>query len=455
MRKDSLRFYRVSMLCRIALAVVFLAAQATFGNGMGTLSAKTITGQVISAADGEPLIGATIKVQQTNAVAATDFDGNFKIEAEEGHTLIVSYIGYVTKNVKVTGDNLTISLEEDGASLDEVVVIGYGVQKKKLVTGATLQVKGDDVAKLNTTNPLQALQGQTPGMTIISQSGQPGEGLKVNIRGLGTTGSSGPLYIIDGVRGDIATLNPADIESIDVLKDAASAAIYGSQSANGVVLVTTKSGKEGRAIVSFDGYMGWQYAARKAKMLNAQQYMTIMDEQNINSGGAAYNWDGLQSIWKYDAEGNKLGVIDTDWVDAMFKNGAKTESYNVGITGGSQKGNYALTLGYMNQEGIVGGRDVSNYERYNFRVNSEYKVIDNFLKIGEQVSFIYYTLRGINVGDQYNNTLRSAFGTSPIAPIYSDNGKYGSPFNDTSDSDWYNADGNPYGAMMTNTNNKT
>ena len=455
MRKDSLRFYRVSMLCRIALAVVFLAAQATFGNGMGTLSAKTITGQVISAADGEPLIGATIKVQQTNAVAATDFDGNFKIEAEEGHTLIVSYIGYVTKNVKVTGDNLTISLEEDGASLDEVVVIGYGVQKKKLVTGATLQVKGDDVAKLNTTNPLQALQGQTPGMTIISQSGQPGEGLKVNIRGLGTTGSSGPLYIIDGVRGDIATLNPADIESIDVLKDAASAAIYGSQSANGVVLVTTKSGKEGRAIVSFDGYMGWQYAARKAKMLNAQQYMTIMDEQNINSGGAAYNWDGLQSIWNYDAEGNKLGVIDTDWVDAMFKNGAKTESYNVGITGGSQKGNYALTLGYMNQEGIVGGRDVSNYERYNFRVNSEYKVIDNFLKIGEQVSFIYYTRRGINVGDQYNNTLRSAFGTSPIAPIYSDNGKYGSPFNDTSDSDWYNADGNPYGAMMTNTNNKT
>ncbi len=455
MRKESLKFCKVDLLCKIALAVVFLAAQATLGNGMSTLSAKTITGQVTSAADGEPLIGATIKVQETNAVAATDFDGNFKINAEEGQTLIVSYIGYVTKNVKVTGDYLAITLEEDGASLDEVVVIGYGVQKKKLVTGATLQVKGDDVAKLNTTNPLQALQGQTPGMTIISQSGQPGEGLKVNIRGLGTTGSSGPLYIIDGVRGDISTLNPADIESIDVLKDAASAAIYGSQSANGVVLVTTKSGKAGRTVVSFDGYMGWQSAARKAKMLNARQYMAIMDEQNINSGNAAYNWDNIKSIWNYDAEGNKLGVIDTDWVDAMFKNNAQTYSANLGITGGNQKGNYAVTLGYMTQEGIVGGRDVSNYSRYNFRVNSEYKVIDNFLKMGEQVSLIYYKKNGIGVGNAYNNTLRGAFGTSPIAPIYSSNGKYGSPYNDTTDSDWYNADGNPYGLMMTTNNNQT
>ena len=333
--------------------------------------------------------------------------------------------------------------------------MGYGVQKKKLVTGATLQVKGDDVAKLNTTNPLQALQGQTPGMTIISESGQPGEGLKVNIRGLGTTGSSGPLYIIDGVRGDISTVNPADIESIDVLKDAASAAIYGSQSANGVVLVTTKNGREGKAIVGFDAYMGWQNAPRKIDMLNAQQYMTIMDEQNVNSGNSVYDWQNIRSIWRYDAEGNKLGVIDTDWVDQMFKDNAQTYSANLSISGGTQKGNYAVSLGYMTQEGIVGGKDVSNYSRYNFRVNSEYQVIDNFLKVGEQVSLIYYKRNGISVGNQYNNTLRGAFGTSPLAPVYSDNGKYGSPYNDTSNSDWYNADGNPYGAMMTNTNNKT
>ena len=441
----------------IVLVVAMLMTQAM---GIGNaLSAKTVTGTVVSSTDNEPLIGATVQVEGAQVGTVTDFDGNFKIEANEGQTLVVSYIGFVTKKVTVGGaNNYAITLDEDKTSLEEVVVIGYGVQKKKLVTGATLQVKGDDVAKLNTTNPLQALQGQTPGMTIISESGQPGEGLKVNIRGLGTTGSSGPLYIIDGVRGDIATVNPADIESIDVLKDAASAAIYGSQSANGVVLVTTKSGKEGRAVIAFDAYYGWQNAPRKMKMLNAKQYMSIMDEQNVNSGGAPYDWYALNADGSYkyssifDANGN---LNDTDWVNEMFKDNAAMYSANLSVSGGSQKGNYAVSMGYMNQEGIVGGKDVSNYSRYNFRVNSEYQIIDKFLKIGEQVSLIYYKRNGLSVGNAYNNSLRAAFGTSPLAPIYSDNGKYGSPYNDTSDSEWYNADGNPYGVMMTNNNNKT
>ena len=450
MSKTSLKF--------VVLVMAMLMMQAM---GIETaLSAKTVTGTVVSSADNEPLIGATIQIEGAQATGTiTDFEGNFTIDANEGQTLLVSYIGYVTKKVKVgAASHYAITLDEDKASLDEVVVIGYGVQKKKLVTGATVQVKGDDIAKLNTTNPLQALQGQTPGMTIISESGQPGEGLKVNIRGLGTTGSSGPLYIIDGVRGDIATVNPADIESIDVLKDAASAAIYGSQSANGVVLVTTKNGKEGRSVVSFDGYFGWQYAPRKIKMLNAKQYMSIMDEQNINSGGSAYDWYGLKDNGtpKYASIFDKNGNLnDTDWIDQMFKDGATTYSANLSISGGSQKGNYAMSMGYMNQEGIVGGKDVSSYSRYNFRVNSEYQVIDNFLKVGEQVSVIYYKRNGLNVGNAYNNSLRAAFGTSPLAPVYSDNGKYGSPYNDTSDSEWYNADGNPYGVMMTTNNNKT
>ena len=450
MSKTSLKF--------VVLVMAMLMMQAM---GIETaLSAKTVTGTVVSSADNEPLIGATIQIEGAQATGTiTDFEGNFTIDANEGQTLLVSYIGYVTKKVKVgAASHYAITLDEDKASLDEVVVIGYGVQKKKLVTGATVQVKGDDIAKLNTTNPLQALQGQTPGMTIISESGQPGEGLKVNIRGLGTTGSSGPLYIIDGVRGDIATVNPADIESIDVLKDAASAAIYGSQSANGVVLVTTKNGKEGRSVVSFDGYFGWQYAPRKIKMLNAKQYMSIMDEQNINSGGSAYDWYGLKDDGtpKYASIFDKNGNLnDTDWIDQMFKDGATTYSANLSISGGSQKGNYAMSMGYMNQEGIVGGKDVSSYSRYNFRVNSEYQVIDNFLKVGEQVSVIYYKRNGLNVGNAYNNSLRAAFGTSPLAPVYSDNGKYGSPYNDTSDSEWYNADGNPYGVMMTTNNNKT
>lgn len=457
MRKTSLKFSQGNMLCKVAMVTFMLVIQAMLGIGAGVLNAQNVTGQVVSATDQEPLIGASVQVQGANTGTVTDLDGNFTLAAKKGQTLVVSYLGFVTQKVAVqaNGAKLRVELQEDKQSLDEVVVIGYGVQKKKLVTGATLQVKGDDVAKLNTTNPLQALQGQTPGMTIISESGQPGEGLKVNIRGLGTTGSSGPLYIIDGVRGDIATVNPADIESIDVLKDAASAAIYGSQSANGVVLVTTKNGKEGRSVVSFDAYYGWQSAPRKAEMLNAEQYMAIMDEQNVNSGNAPYNWDNYKSIWNYDADGNKLGVIDTDWVDAMFKDNAETYSANLSISGGNQKGNYAVSMGYMNQEGIVGGKDVSNYSRYNFRVNSEYQVIDNFLKVGEQVSFIYYKKNGINVGNAYNNTLRGAFGTSPLSPIYSDNGKYNLPYNDTSDSDWANTDGNPYGSMMVGNNNKT
>ena len=457
MRKASLNFLRSSLLRKVALVALVLAIQAITGIGAGVLNAQNVTGQVTSATDQEPLIGASVLVDGTSQGGVTDIDGNFSVAAKSGQTLVISYLGFITQKVAVpaNGAKLNVVLQEDRQSLDEVVVVGYGVQKKKLVTGATLQVKGDDVARLNTSNPLQALQGQTPGMTIISQSGQPGEGLKVNIRGLGTTGSSGPLYIIDGVRGDIATVNPADIESIDVLKDAASAAIYGSQSANGVVLVTTKNGKEGRSVVSFDAYYGWQSAPRKVDMLNAEQYMTIMDEQNVNSGNAAYNWDGYKSIWNYDADGNKLSVIDTDWVDAMFKDNAETYSANLSVSGGNQKGNYALSMGYMNQEGIVGGRDVSNYSRYNFRVNSEYQVIDNFLKVGEQASFIYYKKNGISVGNAYNNTLRAAFGTSPLSPIYSDNGKYNLPYNDTSDSDWANGDGNPYGAMMTQNSNRT
>lgn len=453
---------RKSILCKIALIACLLFPAIGVLQG-AALYAKIVKGTVTSATDGEALMGATVKVLGSQTGTVTDLDGKFSLEAKDGQTLVVSYIGFVQQKVKVTGNDLVIKLQEEANSLNDVVVIGYGVQKKKLVTGATLQVKGDDVAKLNTTNPLQALQGQTPGMTIVSESGQPGEGLKVNIRGIGTTGSSSPLYIIDGVRGDIATLNPADIESIDVLKDAASAAIYGSQSANGVVLVTTKSGKDGRTTVSFDGYRGWQNAIHKVDMLNAQQYMAIMDEQNINSGGQAYDWSKYYT--QKDADGNVTTwgitdpatgkIYDTDWVDQMFKSNAGTESYTLGITGGNSKGHYATSLGYMNQEGIVGGKDVSYYSRYNFRVNSEYNVIDKFLKIGEQVSFIYYKKRGLNVGNQYNNSLRSAFGTSPLAPVYSDNGRYGSPYNDTTDSPWYNADGNPYGVMMVSNSNQS
>ncbi len=436
--------------CLVTLVALLLSSAMTWAQS-GQI---TVSGVVTSQTDGETIIGANIIVKGTTVGTITDIDGNYSINAGVGQTLVFSYIGFRTKEVQVTGARLNVVLEEDNEALEEVVVVGYGVQKKKLLTGATAQVKGEDIQKLNTNNPLQAMQGQTPGVNITSTSGQPGSSMKVQIRGLGTVGNSGPLYLIDGVGGDISTLNPADIESIDVLKDAASAAIYGAQAANGVVLITTKSGREGKSVISFDAYWGWQSVARKAHMLNAEQYMTIMDEQNLNSGSGAYDWSSFAAI--HDANGN---IYDTNWVDAMFKDNAQTSSYSLGITGGTQVSTYAMTMAYMNQEGIAGGKDVSNYERYNFRINSEHKVLkrgkEDLLKVGEQVSFVYRISNGISVGNAYNNTLRGAFGVSPIHPIYSDNNIYDVPYNDTSNSDWYNGDGNPYASMVLNSNNES
>lgn len=374
----------------------------------------------------------------------TDLDGRYSVQASEGQTLVFSYIGFKSQTIKIgTSSIINVVLIEDNEMLDEVVVVGYGVQKKKLVTGATVQVKGDKIAELNTTNPLQAMQGQTPGVNITSISGQPGESLKVSIRGLGTIGNAEPLYLIDGVRGDISNLNPADIESIDILKDAASAAIYGAQAANGVVLVTTKNGKEGKAVVSFDGYFGVQNVAKEVNLLNTEQYMMIMDESHRNSTGSGYNWSGYKSI--YDANGN---LYDVDWLDKMFEDNAQMQSYTLGITGGSTVSQYAISLGYMSQEGIVGGKDVSNFSRYNFRINSEHKLFKNLLKVGEQVSFVYRDKTGVGVGGQYDNSLRGAYEIAPFVPIYSDNNIYDMPYNDTSNSDWNQESGNPYGLMM-------
>ena len=429
---------RGSLIRRLSAALMCLIA------GVGLLHAQPIkvTGTVTSASDGEPLIGASVRVIDANVGATTDIDGNYTIQAEVGATVSFSYIGFITRELKVTGERLDIALEENLEVLDEVVVVGYGVQKKKLVTGATSQVKGEEIAKMNTTSPLQAMQGQMPGVNISSESGAPGSGMKVNIRGLGTVGNSGPLYLIDGIKGDIANVNPADIESIDVLKDAASAAIYGAQAANGVVLVTTKSGKEGKAKVTFDGYYGWQTVAHKANMLNSREYMTIMDESNINSGGAPYDWTSMSSI--YNADGS---VIDTDWLDSMFHNGATSQSYTLGVTGGSATSTYAISAGYLNQEGIVGGPDVSNFSRYNFRVNSDHKLFGELIQLGEQISFVYSKQKGQDTGNQYYGmtlTLKGAFNTSPLAPVYDADGE----LNNTGNSDWYMYDGNPYGMMQ-------
>ena len=447
MRKTSQKFSQSRMLCKVALVAFILVFQAMLGIGAGVLNAQTVKGTVISSTDNEPLIGASVMVQGTKDGTVTDLDGNFTISAKNGQTLEVSYLGFITQKVKVTGSVINVTLNEDKQSLDEVVVVGYGVQKKKLVTGATVQLKGDDIAKLNTTNPLSAMQGQTPGVNIVSTSGQPGAAMSVTIRGLGTVGNSQPLYLIDGVGGDITTLNPADIESIDVLKDAASAAIYGAQAANGVVLVTTKSGKEGSSKITYDGYVGWQTLGRKFEMLNSNQYMQIMDEALLNSNNMSpIDWTSLSAI--RDANGN---VYNTDWIDQAVDNGALTTSHSLAFTGGSKTSTYSISGGYTGQDGLIGGSDVSYYKRYNLRVNSEHKMWNGLVTIGEHVGFVYKDSRGMGTGNIYNNNLRSAFSTSPLVPVYDADGNYYS----TVDSDWNKNDGNPYGTMMMNRYNQS
>ncbi|RYY37836.1 MAG: TonB-dependent receptor [Sphingobacteriaceae bacterium] len=425
---------RAWLLALIALIAIVQNASA---------QTRQITGTVTGESDKLPLPGVGVKIKGTTTGTATGADGKFSINVATGDVLQFTYIGFQTKEVTVgTSATLDIALADNVKNLDEVVVIGYGVQKKKLVTGANVQVRGDDLQKQSTTNALQALQGQAPGVQVTSATGQPGGAMRVVVRGLGTIGNASPLYVVDGVlTGDITYLNPSDIESIDVLKDAASAAIYGSQSANGVVLVTTKSGKSNqRSQISFDGFAGIQRVPRKADLLNSREYATIMNEAAINSGKAPYFTN---------AEVDAMGE-GTNWLDEMFVNNARTQNYVLSMSGGSNTSTYSTSLGYTGQEGIVGGKDLSNYERYNFRANSEHKLYKDIIKMGQHLTFSYIKNNGIGVGNQYNNSLRGAFNTSPFVPMYDEDGN----FFDNSNSTWYNGESNPYAVMYYSNQNR-
>ena len=414
------------------------------GTAAYSQTTQTIKGVITSSSDQMPLPGATVLIKGTNNGATTNFEGEFSINATENDVLVVSYIGYLPKEVQVGAQtSFEISLDEDVEQLEEIVVVGYGEQKKKLVTGATAQVKGDDIANRTTTGVLDGLQGQTAGVTISNTSGQPGSSMKVNIRGVGTIGNSGPLYIVDGVQtGDISYLNSADIESIDVLKDAASAAIYGSQAANGVVLITTKSGSEGKTNISFDSYFGVMEPSRQIEMLNATEYAVIMNEAAINSGKAPY--------FTQD-EINALGD-GTDWIDEMIYNRPITQNYVLGINGGSKVSTYSLSLSHTGEEGIVGGPDVSEYNRTSFRINSDHKVFKDIVKVGQHLTFSYIDQNGISVGNQYNNTFRGAFNTSPLLPVYNAAGDFMHTDSSTvyRGGTWFNGESNPYASMVYN-----
>lgn len=379
------------------------------GSQKNTRKVKKVTG-VIKDATGEPVIGANVLMKGGSADGSvngtiTDINGVFEMEVPDNAILQISYIGYEPQDVPIrNSEKLNIRLKEDSQSLEEVVVMGYGVQKKKLVTGATVQVKGDEIVKRNTSTVLDALKGQTPGMSIQKVSAQPGDGFKVNIRGLGTTGNSAPLYIVDGVTvPDINSLNPSDIESIDVLKDAASAAIYGSRASNGVILIVTKHGKVGKPSISYDGYYGIQNVAKKLDYVNAQDYLMLLSEYYTNNNAPIPDFAPQIPGYENIADGTWKG---TDWMKETTNKNAPIQNHSLNVTGGTEQSIYSLGLSLDSQEGIVGKPAIPTYDRYTFRMNTELLLIKDknleILKVGENFNFSH-TTRRVTISENASN----------------------------------------------------
>jgi len=364
-----------------------------------TSFAQGIKGTVIDE-NGEPVIGATVaeKSNPKNATI-TDFDGNFTVNVNAGKMILITYIGYETQEAAAK-NGMTIKLRPDNKVLDEVVVVGYGVQKKSSVTGAISQVKPEDMENRTIANAQQALQGKTSGVQIIQSSAAPGSSPTIRVRGYSSNSSSEPLYVVDGVRlSNISGIDPSTIASMEILKDAASAAIYGAEAGNGVVLITTKKGKPGQGKISYDFMFTDESLARIPKMLNSEQYIQYMDEGNI------FTKDYLLKNWD--------GVTNTAWTDVAFNHG-HMQKHALSFTGGNERGNYYLSLAYLNNNGIVKG-DADVYKRLTATINSEYKIKD-WLKVGTTNQIEKYDVRSVSSNNEYGSLLTSILMLDPLTP---------------------------------------
>ncbi len=375
-----------------------------------------VSGRVISNLDGEPLIGATVMVKGTATGTATDIDGAFQINAPKGSTITFNYIGCTPQELKVTGpmSGITIQMIEDSQILDDVVVVGYGTQKKSVVTAAISSVSEETLSQTAPTNVQNALKGVTAGVTATTANGQPGSAAQIRVRGVGTINNSNPLYIVDGmpIEGGIDYLNPSDIKSIEVLKDAASGAVYGARAANGVILVTTKTGEKGRAKVTYDFSYGWQSKLKSIKLLNASQYALMKNEAYLNTGQNAPYADPY-------SYGNGY-----DWQAAIFNDNAPMMNHQVSVSGASEKVNYFLSFGYFKQDGIVGGNyGQSNYDRLTLRANNIYTLLDESKKrnwlnkavLTTNISYARIHSKGFGGGGAYYGApITNALGMSPM-----------------------------------------
>lgn len=384
---------------------------------------------------GEPIIGATVIEEGTKNAAVTDFDGKFRLKVSGGKKLSISYMGYKTVSVD-PGKSLNVVMTEDSKLIDELVVTGYTTQRKADLTGAVSVVSMDDIADLNENNPMKALQGRVPGMNITAD-GNPSGSATIRIRGVGTLNNNDPLYIIDGVptKSGMHELNGNDIESIQVLKDAASASIYGSRAANGVIIITTKKGKSGQLKIDLDASLSVSMYANKLDVLNAKEYGQAMWQAYVN-GGQDPNTNplGYHYDWGYDANGypqlngitmdrfldsgNTVPSADTDWVDETTRTGI-IQNYNVAVSNGTDKGSSYFSLGYYKNLGIIKNSD---FERFSARMNSEYKLIDKILTIGE-----HFTLNRTSEVQAPGGFLENALQFNPSLPVYDINGEYAGP----------------------------
>jgi TonB-linked SusC/RagA family outer membrane protein len=364
---------------------------------------NTVTGKVVDAANGEAIIGASIIVVGTNTGISSDASGSFKINVPLNATLRIQSVGYITVSLKADFSNqMLVKLSSDHKGLDEVVVIGYGVQRKSDLTGSISSIKGSELTKIGGSNVAEALQGKATGVQVLNV-GTPGAAPLVRIRGIGTNGDPNPLYVVDGMFvNDIQYLNSQDVASMEILKDASATAIYGSRGANGVILVTTKKGKNGKPVINFNGSEGFDFLTRRYEVADAAQYAQL---QNQINGKDVY--PNAASLGK-----------GTNWIDEITQKG-KVREYQLSVTGGSDKGNYNISGGYFKQNGVV---KFTDYDRLTLRVNNEYKIAKG-LSIGENISMSSSNTTGI-ASSSGLRTFNAVYRISPLLSVYGANGNF-------------------------------
>lgn len=395
-----------------------------------------VTGVVTDADYKDPLVGVNVIVQGLSGVGTvTDFDGRFSINVPAGRSLVFSYIGYKDQVIAVSSNTtLNVVLQSDTKLLEEMVVIGYGTMKKSDLTGAVTSIKADALQKTPASGIDQALQGRAAGVTVNANSGQPGAAATIRIRGIGTVNSSGPIFVVDGaILSDISFLSPNDIESTEILKDASATAIYGSRGANGVILVTTRKGKEGKSNIAYNTYFGVQNRWRKLDLMQRDEFAkTIIDLNNVASERNVYRNNGFNAwLQAYriagspyyptiksasNPDGYDYANVETDWQDEVFVRNATIQNHHISIDGGTEKDRYAFSASYFNQNGTIIG---SNFERFTLRLNSSHKV-RSWLTFGENLSFMTSTGRNAmnNNSSPGASILSAALAMAPWDPTH-------------------------------------